>query len=168
MTAVESHKGENIMAVNPNTDFTSGSVLTAAQQNRFPRGIMAFVQSTTSDTTITAEEIQLTSASFTAVANRYYRITYYEPQIVTPATAGAFVTSGIRLTNLAGTRYQTGIMQNAPATGVNFSMTTVWVGTLTAGSTVIVSTLTCSSGTAGATRSATAPGQLTVEDIGPA
>ena len=156
------------MAINPNTDFTSGAVLTAAQQNRFPRGVMALATSSTSDTTITGEEIQLTSNSFTAVANRYYRITYYEPQVSTPATAGAFVTSGIRLTNLAGTRYQTGIVQNAPATAVNFSITTVWVGTLTAAPTVIVATLTCSSGTANATRSATALAQLTVEDIGPA
>jgi hypothetical protein len=156
------------MAINPNTDFSSGAVLTAAQQNRFPRGVMALATSSTSDTTITVEEIQLTTSSFTAVANRYYRITYYEPQIVTPATASAFVTSGIRLTNLVGTRYQTGIIQNAPATSVNFSMTTVWVGTLTAGSTVIVATLTCSGGTASATRSAAALAQLTVEDIGPA
>ena len=27
------------MAINPNTDFTTGAILTAAQQNRFPRGI---------------------------------------------------------------------------------------------------------------------------------
>ena len=29
------------MAINPNTDFTAGAVLTAAQQNRFPRGVVA-------------------------------------------------------------------------------------------------------------------------------
>jgi hypothetical protein len=156
------------VAISPNNDFTAGQVLTATECNQFPRGVMAFVQSTTSDTTITTEEIQLTSASFTAVANRYYRITYYEPQVGTPATAGASVTSAIRLTNLAGTRYQLGNIQNAPATSVSYNMTTVWVGTLTAGSTVIVATLACSSGTANATRSATAPAQLTIEDIGPA
>ena len=156
------------MAISPNTNFSAGAVLLASQQNRFPRGIVARAQLTSTDLSITTEEIQLTSGSFTAVADRYYRITYFEPQVQTPATAGAFVTSGIRLTNVSGTRYQTGIVQNAPATAVNYSMTTVWVGTLTAGSTVIVATLACSSGTATATRSATAPAQLTVEDIGPA
>lgn len=156
------------MAISPNDDFTAGQVLTATECNQFPRGIVAYAQSTTSDTTITVEEVQLTSTSFTAVANRYYRITYYEPQITTPATANAFVNSGIRITNLAGTKYQTGVVQNAPATAVNFSVTTVWVGTLTAGSTVFVATLSCSSGTATATRSATFPAQLTIEDIGPA
>jgi hypothetical protein len=156
------------VAISPNDNFTAGQILTATECNNFPRGIVARAQSTTTDATVTTEEIQLTSGSFTAVADRYYRITYFEPQVQTPATAGAFITSGIRLTNLAGTRYQTGIVQNAPATAVSYSMTTVWVGTLTAGSTVIVATLACSSGTATATRSATAPAQLTVEDIGPA
>lgn len=156
------------MAINPNTDFSSGAILTAAQQNRFPRGVMARNEVTTSDLTITAEEIQITGSSFTAVANRYYRITYYEPQIALPATAGVFSIARIRLTNLAGTQLQQGIVQNAPATAINYSQPTVWVGTLTAGSTVIVGTLSCSSGTATATRSATIPAQLTVEDIGPA
>ena len=156
------------MAINPNTDFSSGAILTAAQQNRFPRGVMARNEVTTSDLTITTEEIQITGSSFTAVANRYYRITYYEPQIGLPATAGVFVIARIRLTNLAGTQLQLGIVQNAPATAINYSQPTVWVGTLTAGSTVIVGTLSCSSGTATATRSATIPAQLTVEDIGPA
>ena len=156
------------MAINPNTDFSSGAILTAAQQNRFPRGVMARNEVTTSDLTITAEEIQITGSSFTAVANRYYRITYYEPQIGLPATGGVFVLARIRLTNLAGTQLQQGIVQNAPATAINYSQPTIWVGTLTAGSTVIVGTLSCSSGTASATRSATIPAQLTVEDIGPA
>lgn len=156
------------MAITPNDSFTVGQILTATECNQFPRGIVAFAQSVANDTTITTEEIQLTASTFTAVANRYYRITYYEPQVTTPATAGVFVTSAIRLTNLAGTKYQLGIMQNAPATAVAFSMTTVWVGTLTAGSTIIVASLACSSGTATATRSATQPGQITIEDIGPA
>ena len=156
------------MAISPNNDFTAGQVLTATECNQFPRGVMAFASSTTTDATITAEEIQLTSSSFTAVANRYYRITYYEPQVSSPATAGAYATGAIRLTNLAGTKYQQSIVQNAPATLVNYSMTTVWVGTLTAGSTVIVATMQGFSGTFAANRSATQPAQLTIEDIGPA
>ena len=156
------------MAINPNTQFSNGAVYTADQANRFPRGVMAYNEVTTTDSTVTVEELQIVGSSFTAVANRYYRITYYEPQIGLPATAGAFALARIRLTNLVGTQLQLGIVQNAPATATSYSQPTVWVGTLTAGSTVIVGTLSCSSGTASATRSATAPAQLTVEDIGPA
>ena len=156
------------MAINPNTDFSSGAVLTAAQQNRFPRGVVAYKAVTASDLTITAEEIQADTASFTAVANRYYRITYYEPQITLPATSGAFVIGRIRLTNLAGTQYSSMIIQNQAALGTNYTMTTLAVTTFTAGAVVIVSSLQMSAGTATATRSATAPAFLLIEDIGPA
>ena len=156
------------MAINPNTDFSSGAVLTAAQQNRFPRGVMAYNAVTVNDLTITVEEIQITSSSFTAVANRYYRITYYEPQISTPATVGTFIIGRIRLTNLAGTQYATGIIQNIAAASNNYTLITSAVVTLSAGSTVIVASLSCSGTAAAATRTATSPGYLLVEDIGPA
>jgi hypothetical protein len=153
------------MAISPNVNFVSGAILTATQQNQFPRGIVAFAESIISDTTITAEEIQLTASTFTAVANRYYRITYYEPQVALNNNETA--TSRIRLTNLAGTQYQLGKLRGSGSPLSDF-MTTVWVGTLTAGSTVIVATLQSSSGTATATRSATQPAQITIEDLGPA
>ena len=64
------------MAINPNTDFTAGNVLTAAQQNRFPRGIMAYSTKTTDyAATTTLADIGL-SVTFTAVANRYYKYTF--------------------------------------------------------------------------------------------
>jgi len=64
------------MAINPNTDFSSGAVLTAAQQNRFPRGVMAYSTKTTDYfATTTLGDIGL-SATFTAVANRYYKYTF--------------------------------------------------------------------------------------------
>ena len=151
------------MAINPNTDFSSNTVLTAAQQNRFPRGVMALASVTASDTTITAEEVQVTSASFTAVANRYYRITYTEPDLYNGA---GYMIGRLRLTNLAGTQLQR--FDNTQGTGNDRFMVVVWVGTFSAGSTVIVATQTSSSGTGQAVRSATSPAQLIVEDIGPA
>ena len=154
------------MAISPNDNFIAGQILTAVECNQFPRGIVAFAQSTANDATITTEEIQLTASTFTAVANRYYRITYYEPQVTTPASV-AKVTSRIRLTNLAGTQFQAGLLENEFSNPAGL-MNTVWIGTLTAGSTVIVATLACSASTATATRSATQPAQLTIEDIGPA
>jgi hypothetical protein len=153
------------MPINPNTDFSSGAVLTAAQQNRFPRGIVAFAQTTTTDASITSEEVTLTSSSFTAVANRYYRIHYYEPQISTAGGAGTFFVGKIRRTNISGTILQSGIIQVGEN---NFYLHIMWTGTLTAGSTTIVATGVSSGAAWTATRSSTAPAQLIVEDIGPA
>ena len=131
-----------------------------------PRGIIDYKTTSTTPVSITTEAIQLTSSSFTAVANRIYRITYYEPQILSPATGGAFLTYNIRLTNVAGTKLNGGITQNALATSVNFTAYTTWTGTLSAGSTIIVATLASGSGTYTVTRSATTIGILTIEDLG--
>ena len=154
------------MAITPNTTFTAGAVLTATQQNNFPRGIVAYAQVTTSDSTITADEIQVQSTSFTAVANRYYRITYYEPQFSTPA--GSFAILSIKKTNLAGTVYNTGIAQSPAAGGLNYAINIQAVTTFSAGSTVVVGTAASGGGTCNATRSATSIAFILVEDIGPA
>ncbi len=69
------------MAINPNTDFSAGAVLLASQQNRFPRGVMAFTKATASGS-INSEQVQITGSSFTAVANRYYKITFNNVYIV--------------------------------------------------------------------------------------
>lgn len=77
------------MAINPNTDFSSGAVLTAAQQNRFPRGVMAYSTKTTDyAATTTMADIGL-SATFTAVANRYYKYTF--AVYATDSSAASFI-----------------------------------------------------------------------------
>jgi hypothetical protein len=133
-----------------------------------PRGIVAFAKTTTSDTTITTEEIQITSSTFTAVADRYYRITYYEPLILTSATALSFVQGIIRLTNLVGTQLETFTVQNPRTTSdyFNGSLIVSIVTTLPAGSTVVVGTLFSSAGTAAANRYSVQPAYICVEDIG--
>lgn len=151
------------MAINPNTDFTTGAVLTAAQQNRFPRGIMAYNAVTTSDTTITSEEVQITGSSFTAVANRYYKITYFEPGLGASTLSGS---ARIRLTNISGTVYQLQSVAVASTGGGFVHMSAVT--TLSAGTTNFVATLSADSGTIQATRSSTRYAFLLVEDIGPA
>lgn len=151
------------MAINPNSDFSVSGVLTAAQQNRFPRGVMAFNSTTTTDSTITAEEVQITGSSFTAVASRYYRITYFEPNLY---NGNGNATGRIRLTNLAGTQLQQSLMLLGAT--VDRFMIVVWVGTLTAGTTNVVATQQCASGTGYASRASTYPAYIVVEDIGPA
>ena len=154
------------MAINPNTDFTALTVLTAAQQNRFPRGVVAYAQTPTSDTTITSEEIQVTSTTFTAVANRYYRITYYEPQV--SAASGSFLVQYIRKTNVAGTQYASSIFQQPSGQALNGTLNVSAVTTFSAGSTTVVGTMASGGGTASATRAAAYPAWICVEDIGPA
>ena len=153
------------MAINPNTDFSVSGVYTANQANRFPRGVMAFTKATTSGS-INSEQVQITGSSFTAVANRYYKITYYEPSLNSAFSETDTVIGRIRLTNLAGAVQQTAnsfIWQ----TPTPEDMTCVAVTTLTAGTVNLVATLEGTSGfPIGATRSATQYAFLLVEDIG--
>ena len=156
------------MAINPNTDFSSGAILTAAQQNRFPRGVMARNTATATDATITAEEVQITGSSFTAVANRYYRITYFEPNI-SGTNANTIYTMRIRQTNLAGAIQNSSVTLN-PVASVFFATSGICeaISTFSAGTVNVVGTLQASAGTGNAGRSATSYAFLLVEDIGPA
>ena len=150
------------MAINPNTQFSSGAVYTADQANRFPRGIMNLA-SATSGTNVTAEAVQITGSSFTAVANRYYKVTYFEPN---PVNGTGYWTFKIRQTNLAGTTLNTSY--NVTGTGIDRQMTMVWVGTFSAGTVNVVATAAQTAGTGLLNRGATVVAYLLVEDIGPA
>lgn len=148
------------MAINPNTDFTAGAVLLASQQNRFPRGVVSYVEHT-ANVGFTTETTILTATSFTAVASRYYRITFFEPSLANTAIG----TSTLKIKQGA-TILQQGIVANVAATtGYAGSISTI--ETFTAGSVAITATAQ-SSATGSAQASATSPGYLLIEDIGPA
>jgi len=153
------------MAINPNTDFSAGAVLLASQMNRFPRGVMAYNTVTASDASITVEEVQITGSSFTAVANRYYRITYFEPQLV--STVAGVATLNIRQTNISGT-----ILNSATCSITTVNQTSsevIAIATFSAGTQNVVGTLAFTAGTGSASRIAsTRVSFLLVEDIGPA
>lgn len=160
------------MAINPNTDFSSGAVLTAAQQNRFPRGVMALATSSTSyvltlSTTAIATGMSVT---FTAVAGRNYKITYIEPQAGTPSSAGGFTAMTIKSGSGTGTQLSSGIIQTNSATAFSGSVVTQYVYSGAAGSTTIVGCANASilTGAPQLTRSAVTLASLLVEDIGPA
>ena len=159
------------MAINPNTDFSSGAVFTADQANRFPRGVMALATSTTSYT-LTATETIATgmSVTFTPVLNRYYRITYFEPQAQS-ATFAANTQLTLRLSSAVGTVLQNTIFSNESNALDQSGMTCIRTLTFaSAVSTVVVGTAK-SSLTTGAPqliRDSTRQAQLLVEDIGPA
>jgi hypothetical protein len=158
------------MAINPNTTFVAGNILTAAQQNRLPFGVCALASSTTNYTLTTSVVIATgMTATFTAITGRLYRITYNEPQANTTTVTSGFTATQIRQTNAAGTLLSSAILQTNVAVTVNGNMQVFYVGSFTAGSVTVVGCATTSS-TTGApilTRSATAPAQILVEDIGP-
>jgi hypothetical protein len=153
------------MAVTPNDNFTAGQVLTATECNNFPRGLMtAPVSTSTTDAAITAEEIQL-EITWTAVANRNYRIIYTEPQL--SGTVVTTCTARLRTDNVTGTVVNSNTI-GISNTSLPFNSICQAVGTYGAGSQKIVATLEYSAGTGTATRSATRLALLTVEDLGTA
>ena len=157
------------MAVTPNTTFTSGQILTAAQMNLLPRGIMTdIVTSTVSYNLTTSYVVQLTSGSFTAVAGRLYKITYYEPVSKGSSFAGT-VTNDFQIKN--GATVLSGTSAPGGQTNTLYSgVTCMYVGTLSAGATVITTTALTGSttGTPQLQRAATQPAFLIIEDIGAA
>ena len=158
------------MAIAPNTTFVSGAILTAAQQNAFGFGACAMATSTTNYalTTSTAIATGMT-VTFTAIANRNYKITYTEPQAQITNLASGTTSASIRVTNAAGTLLQTNYLRNSAAVSGVGSMTVVYVGTFAAGSTTIVGCGSTSSlSDAPAFNRNTGPAILLVEDIGPA
>ncbi len=124
-----------------------------------PRGIIALATSTTSDT-FGGEEVELT-VSFTAVANRYYKITYFEANCQSTSSSNCF--ARIRQTNISGTvlGYQ---QQGLSSANYNIFCPSV-IKTFSAGSVTIVGTLS-STGSGTTDRSATNQSFLAVEDIG--
>jgi hypothetical protein len=157
------------MAIAPNTTFTSGAILTAAQMNALPFGIVAQASSTTSVTGITSSEIvTLTASTFTAIANRYYRITYIEPSAEPPNSIGGVITAKIRLTNATGTTLGSGQFQIGAAGLTDTSICVVALATFSAGSVVVVGTGAVNAGTGNYYRGATQPARIIVEDVGPA
>ena len=157
------------MAISPNNDFTAGQILTATECNQFPRGIMALATSTTSDSSVTPEEVELGAISFTAVASRYYKITYFEPDIGIIGPGAAAIVMRIRNgTTTAGTLLQTAY-QWIPSSSVDSAGQAVWFGTFLAGTQNIVATAQNNGGvTFILARDTGKAAWLTVEDIGPA
>lgn len=157
------------MAIAPNTTFVSGAILTAAQMNALPWGITALATSTTTYTLTTTETIATgMTLSFTAVANRYYRITYFEPQAQTSSVAST-TTITIRTTDASGTVINNTIIGNESSADTS-GMICVKATTLTAGTVTLVGCAKCSSvfGAPTLIRDATRFAQLMVEDMGPA
>jgi len=146
-----------------NTTFSAGQILTAAQMNAFGRGLMATpATSSTTDSTITAEEVMLTY-TFTAVNGRNYSIVYFEPSIL--GTSAGILTSRIRVTDILGAVLNQSFANIPTANTSNITTQLIYTATAS-GSLTIVSTLQASAGTVTTTRSSTRFPQLYALDVG--
>jgi hypothetical protein len=113
------------------------------------------------------ENISITASTFTAVANRYYRITYFEPSLPLVQN-GNTVTMRVRLTNVTGTVIGSTVSTNADTNAGTFEPTQLTcISTFSAGSVVLVGTLTSPGAVVTAARSATSQALILIEDIGP-
>ena len=145
-----------------NTNFTTGQVYTATDANNFPRGLVSVTSAIAATGTFTTQVTTITAPSFTAVANRLYRISYFEP--VLQYISGTVTVIDMTL-KIGGTQILFGEVKISSANNnVGFITTT---RTLTAGANVITGHLTANGGGGGnAYRSATAIAQIVIEDLG--
>jgi predicted secreted Zn-dependent protease len=154
------------MAISPNTTFVAGSVLTASQQNAFGFSTVALAKTTTMSQAGITSATDLTGATvtFTAIANRNYKVTWHTYATTTVAAGAATVT----LNNGATILQYTTVLSNSTA-GATFNG--IYVGTFSAGSVTLklVGSLGAGgSGTVSFVSVATLPTFVIVEDVGPA
>jgi hypothetical protein len=151
------------MPANPNVAFTTGAVLTAAQMNRVPVGVMGDASATATYTlTNAAADVTGMTVTFTARANRLYRASYYCGSAFNQTEGDSRSRVDI---DLGGTVIQRAYC-GALTYGYPLSMMTVF--TTTAGSKTVKVRALYDVGAAGANLFADAntPMRLVVEDLG--
>jgi hypothetical protein len=153
---------------NPNTDFTAGAILTAAQQNRFPRGFLGSATLATTQSVGTAE-VDLTgmSVTFTAVAGRIYKFT----GTVNITSSGGSGTNKVFLNDGSTNIKETNVTCGAGLFAINSF--TWYVSGITAGSkTYKLRAVTDNNSPQpqyfGTSTNARVAAQFAVEDVGPA
>ena len=155
------------MAISPNDTFTSGQILTAQECNNFPFGVVGLATNTTASqagiTTVT--DLTGMSVTFTAIANRNYKVSYhvYAIPTVTNACYSVNLQQGATIKQIAIT--------NGGVSAVGATTVGLYVGTFSAGSVTLKLTGQLTSGSTGSiTFNAVSvlPWILVVEDIGPA
>lgn len=129
-----------------------------------PWGLVALTKTNNTNFSVTTTEaVSITSASFTAVANRYYKVTYVEAIVYSSGTTA--MVGATKLDTIGGTLLsQTYTNTNATASS---NIITTGLFTTTAGSHVVVGTLDMDSGTGTAYR-VNLGASIFVEDVGPA
>jgi hypothetical protein len=153
------------MAANPNTNFTAGQILTADQANRWPRGVVGYVQKATTQA-VTADADLGMGITFTAEAGRIYK---FSITIVTNATATPTPQSILRLWDGAA-EVETSI-QSIPGNGWQTRTLAFFVTGITAGSKTYSWRASSDAGSVsfyGNNTAASIGGHAMIEDMGPA
>jgi hypothetical protein len=148
-----------------NTTFVSGAILTAAQMNNLPMGIVSVTSAAATSANVSVETLMITAPSFTAVANRYYRITYSQPVFQYVSGTVNQIAMNIKLTSTAGTLQMSSEVR--VASGGNATGICTVVKTFSAGATVLIASFTPQGG--GLANAFTGTGyaaQLIIEDMG--
>jgi hypothetical protein len=148
-----------------NTTFTTGAVLTAAQMNNLPWGVMGTAVRTAGNLTLGPAQVDITgmSITFTAVAGRLYRATW----------------SVNALKNVAAGWTEIFFMDSANATygaSIGYSIANGWVNLsgvslisgLTAGSKTFKLRMEAENNTSLIVANAGLPCQMMIEDMGAA
>ena len=153
------------MAITPNTTFTAGNVLTAAQMNRLPWGVMGYASLTANQTINSSSLMDVTSLSvvFTANSTRIYRTSVIIP-VITQNTSTEF--NVLAIANSSGTSLA---QSNFRAAATNqFQLIATYIESGITGSTTRKARMSVSANTSTINSSATIPAFIVVEDIGQA
>lgn len=152
------------MAITPNTTFTAGNVLTAAQMNRLPWGIMGYASATANQSGITtATDVTGLSITFTANSTRYYKTTFYTFSALQNTAAGY---PEIRITDGSNVQKQSGVIYLGAGEQAPMFVSVVETGL--SGSTTRKARAVTTAGTLLLAASSTSPMFIVVEDIGQA
>ena len=155
----------------PNTTFTSGAILTAAQMNNLPFGVVSRKYDTAAIATVnsTVETSFFSSPAFTPVAGRLYRCTYSIGYVV-KTNNGGNVNIRLRKDSTAGTILNDSFYSSlGVGVYVPFS-TSIFLTSTQMGTTSFVPTITVQANTSGfiADNTGDTHGTILFEDIGSA
>jgi len=148
----------------PNTTFTTGAVLTAAQMNNLPFGLMGFVENTSLAQTGITTVVDITglTLTFTGVAGRRYRVDGF---LLLQSTVSAD-TVNLIIRNGAGTSLQQAIYP-LPLNSNAYMCIASLVLTATGSTTIKLSVQRQGgTGTITANGGGSFPAQLVITDIG--
>ncbi len=152
-------------AVTPAAFPTAGTVLTATEYNKLPRGVVYYNSVTANQTGITtvADITNMTAATWTATSTRLYRTTIYLPSVYVTATGGYVL--GLITDGSSGQKAQT---QSWCGNTERIGMVISVVESGLSGSTTRKGRFNGNGATVTLENSATAPAYIIVEDVGAA
>jgi len=140
----------------------SGTVLTAAEYNKLPRGVVFYNTITANQNSIsTVVDLTNFTATWTAVAGRLYRTTAYIPEVVQNTATGVAV---FRLTDSTPTDKQ--FYDNTATANSYYTVTLSLIESTLSGSVTRKMRAATNAGTINALMSAATPGFIMVEDVG--